>query len=257
MTIAPLAGGVASILPHSPARGRLRIAFNRDESRQRGVARPPEFRACGIRRAVMPIDPDSGGTWIAANDAGLVTALLNIYGDEPSDRSREKQKRSRGEIVPQLMACSTFDEMVAWLTPAARFADYAAFRLVLTDGHRLVEIQAQNRSVIQNPIVHVAKPLMFTSSGLGDALVDPPRRRLFDSLFTPGSDKWAAQDTFHRHQWPDRPEVSVRMSRNDARTVSLTVIDWSDDQVEMTYFPAAADGAIDNADVSQRIGRRA
>jgi hypothetical protein len=34
-----------------------------------------------------------------------------------------------------------------------------------------------------------------------------------------------AQACFHRHRWSARPEISVLMSRADARTVSRTQID--------------------------------
>jgi hypothetical protein len=33
------------------------------------------------------------------------------------------------------------------------------------------------------------------------------------------------QAQFHRHQWRRRPEISVRMEREDALTVSRTVVD--------------------------------
>jgi len=66
---------------------------------------------------------------------------------------------------------------------------------------------------------------MLTSSGLGDELVAPPRRVLFDRMITFGEQTPEAQDTFHRHAWPDRGYLSVRMRRTDARTVSYTVVE--------------------------------
>ena len=57
----------------------LRVVCNRDEHLTRAPALPPTVWAAGARRALMPIDPSSGGTWIAANDAGLVFAVLNTY----------------------------------------------------------------------------------------------------------------------------------------------------------------------------------
>ncbi len=78
---------------------------------------------------------------------------------------------------------------------------------------------------------------MNTSSGLGDHVVEPPRRALFTRMFAGAApDDFAAiQDAFHRHRWPDRPHLSVDMDRADAETVSLTVIELDDVSVTMRY----------------------
>ena len=57
------------------------MACNRDELLTRGAALAPSIRLPGERRVTMPVDPDSGGTWIAASDAGLVFTLLNVNSD--------------------------------------------------------------------------------------------------------------------------------------------------------------------------------
>src|SRR5437868_4095701 len=68
-------------------------------------------------------------------------------------------------------------------------------------------------------------PVLVTTSGLGDEHVEGPRRALFRQMFTPGVDWVEQQDRFHRHRWLERPALSVCMSRAEARTVSLTVIE--------------------------------
>src|SRR6478672_3947680 len=102
-----------------PACNGLRVVFNRDELRSRPEALPPVVRKFGARTAVMPIDPQSDGTWIAANDAGLIFALLNRslrrragFGLHVVDEPRNMQAEactpiSRGVIVPALLHCST------------------------------------------------------------------------------------------------------------------------------------------------------
>jgi len=53
---------------------------------------------------------------------------------------------------------------------------------------------------------------MLTSSGLGDAVVDAPRRQLFERLVLRHERPWPlAQDRFHAHRWPSRPDISVHM----------------------------------------------
>ena len=68
-------------------------------------------------------------------------------------------------------------------------------------------------------------PLLFTSSGLGDHLVEGVRRELFEGFFAGPAEGWrAAQDGFHRHRWEEgRGHLSVNMARPDARTVSFAV----------------------------------
>src|SRR5690349_16175849 len=56
---------------------RIRLACNRDEQVSRPMACPPEVRTFGSNVAAMPIDPQSDGTWIGVNDAGVMMALLN------------------------------------------------------------------------------------------------------------------------------------------------------------------------------------
>jgi hypothetical protein len=66
---------------------------------------------------------------------------------------------------------------------------------------------------------------MLTSCGLGDHLVQTPRRELFEAFVRSGAMTAQVQDAFQQHRWSDRPHVSVRMNRGDARTVSYTVIE--------------------------------
>src|SRR5262249_38704791 len=82
----------------------IRIACNRDESPGRLTARPPQVRRYGDRSAIMPVDPDSDGTWIAVNDAGLAMVLLNRNPAGACVRPATLRP-SRGEIIPGLLRC--------------------------------------------------------------------------------------------------------------------------------------------------------
>src|SRR5262249_44773985 len=82
----PPGGAAMCTLTVLPLEGdRTRLAFNRDELRTRPEALPPQWTHHGSRSAVHPIDPVSNGTWIAANDAGLALALLNVTTSAPPD----------------------------------------------------------------------------------------------------------------------------------------------------------------------------
>src|SRR5688572_26484109 len=89
--------------------GGFRLACNRDELLTRPAALPPEVRMFRERRGAMPIDPTSGGTWIAVNDAGLAVALLNVNRRGPQKFS---DRTSRGRIIPSLLHCDSADDTV-------------------------------------------------------------------------------------------------------------------------------------------------
>lgn len=215
----------------------VRLMCNRDESRKRALAFPPRLRQCGERVAVMPIDPASDGTWIAANDAGLVATLLNA-NPSPHDGRPDAAERSRGIIVPRLLAGGTLDaamELAARLDPH----EFAPFRAIVLNRRELVEIQSNGVELQLSRAPLRSRAWLFTSSGLGDAVVEPPRRALFEQTLEriPTA---AAQAAFHASHWPDQPHLSVWMERADARTVSTTRVELSANAATMTYTPAEA-----------------
>jgi hypothetical protein len=87
---------------------------------------------------------------------------------------------------------------------------------------------------------HTLLPACFVSSGLGDAKV-AARLDLFAELVARAGADADSQNEFHHHTWRHAPELSVMMSREDARTVSVSVAEvlrvngsW---RVSMTYRP--------------------
>jgi hypothetical protein len=150
--------------------------------------------------------------------------------------------------------CSSIDE-IAWRVEDIRQEPFAPCRLIVADDDVVVvaSIGTGQREIEVYPLAH---PLLFTTSSLGDALVDGPRRLLFEqmipstalradssSAFRAGRarDLAAQQDAFHAHRWRDRPAVSVHMSRPDACTVSTTVVEVTANEVRMVYQPSFCD----------------
>ena len=89
---------------------RWRLVCNRDELTTRPAALPPAITRAGSRLAIMPVDPESGGTWIGVNDAGLVCSLLNVYNGSTATRARV----SRGTIIPPLLRYADVDSALMW-----------------------------------------------------------------------------------------------------------------------------------------------
>lgn len=224
--------------------GRMRVAFNRDEKPTR-PSRPPAHHQVGSHRAIFPTDEPSGGTWLAVNDAGLVLAVLNVT--TPSHPSPQGANRSRGTIIPSLIACDSPAAAFEELERSLRFTDFAPFRLVLVGNGVLVEVRWDGRQSMTTTRLLGGTPLLFTSSGLGDHLVEGIRREVFDELFAAPPERWAAvQDDYHHHRWPDRTHLSVNMERATSRTVSHAVITLDDIEAEFRYHPDAPDRPAEN-----------
>ena len=184
--------------------------------------------------AIYPRDPLGRGTWVGVNTAGIAVALLNRYDeDRPGCRNR---LTSRGRIAADALECSGLDE-VARFSQQLDAVQFAPFRLVAASPRHLVVISSDGATVDITRRQLVA-PIMFTSSSLGDRRVGPFRRALFEQLIGERPELWLAhQSRFHRHQWTERPEISVLMARADAATVSRSTIDVSARTVHFRYEP--------------------
>jgi hypothetical protein len=218
-----------------PTAHGFRLGFNRDESRTRPPALPPELRRFGPRQALLPIDPVSGGTWIGVNDAGLVLALMNVYSTGPITKTFP---RSRGVLIPALLACDKWEDARSF---DQRLDDFAPFRLVFIRSGKRAAIRHEGKSLLVTKTITIKEPILYASSGLGDEYVLRPRRALFKEWFGNGDYSPQRQDTFHRHSWPDRPHLSVCMRRPEACTVSYTTIEVNQCQAVMTYHSGPPD----------------
>jgi hypothetical protein len=196
----------------------------------------PRIQQFGLRRAILPVDPTSGGTWVAVNDAGLALTLLNVNSMNGS--ATVAAPLSRGKVIPALLHADT-PLSAAFAALDLDPVQYAPFRLVLVNRREGVEVYSGGTRIRLVWRIRLTRPKLFTSSGLGDQAVEGPRRQLFGEFFDRPGDPLALQDVFHRHRWPDRPHLSVRMDRQDARTVSHTLVSLGPDRVTLSYHPDA------------------
>lgn len=206
----------------------LRIVVNRDEQRTRPGSEGPFRFQTGPLTSVMPIDPLSGGTWMGCNNAGLAVVLLNMSPGRSPHTPRPGDK-SRGSIVPTLLAAASIAEAtdLAATLPAHAFPP---FRLLLATTEHYALLSACRDLVRPFDSGRLDRPLMLTSSGLGDDIVLPHRNELFSQLLKSSTSPSHAcvtadaQDRFHRTTHSQRPELGVLMHRADARTVSITTL---------------------------------
>lgn len=188
----------------------------------------------------MPIDPGSDGTWVGVNEHGLALTLLNYNLPQPPTG----RDQSRGRVIPMLLHVETVDELIAEAS-AIQAQRMMPFRLVACDGEKLL-LWRSTEPIGQAEVCSWSRePVMYTSSGLGDHLVEGPRRELFEGWFgEDANENFEKQRAFHQHQWPGKEPLSINMYREDARTVSYTELDVESAGMVMRYYsdgPGQAD----------------
>ena len=211
----------------------FRLGCNRDERRDRPLAWPPAVHGLPHRTAIFPVDPTGLGTWVGVNDTRLAAALLNRSTDStvPLDKNR---LRSRGLIIPGLLDCASLTEALH-LGAALDPRDFDRFRLVMVQRGTIATLTSDGAELAVE-LAGLTRPIMLTSSLLGEAWVEGPRRLLFERFFAGEERSWVrAQSRFHQHQWRRRRDISVRMERADAQTVSHAFVSVTGSAIELRY----------------------
>ncbi len=210
-----------------------RLYFNRDESRSRLRANPPQTRSKEGVSILAPTDTQGGGSWIAVNDQGICAFLLNNYGATRPDTG-DRAFRSRGEIP---LLCASRTEVVE-AASAVRKLDLEAFRpfilgvvgpgvdgrLLNWNGERLESRDSGHRFV--------------TTSSFNTSEVESYRTRRFMDLLESGADLWNSNQQFEYHSDRSHADRAFNplMSREDAETHCVSVVSVSVDSVDFDYY---------------------
>lgn len=245
----------------------FRVVVNRDEERDRPPAHEPRWRDLreGVR-AIWPVDPLGGGTWVGACMRGesragagaassLVLCLLNGNPEPRPVRPDARTVLSRGVIIPALLSCDGAERAIHD-AQAMELDRFPPFRLVGVDldeqgRTRVVDLEWNGRDARTS--WSDGRAACFVSSGLGDRCV-AVRLPLFEQMVR-SSPSAVSQDRFHAHRWPERPELSVLMSRSAARTVSRTIVEATPNGVHMSYQPIAETPAVPHEPSAKRRAR--
>jgi hypothetical protein len=208
------------------------LAMNRDEKRSRSVALPPLIIDFATRRVIFPRESPGGGTWIAANDAGICLALINWHRIE---REPLHDVVSRGQVVGELIGKSSANEIASGVMklPLRKLRPF-----------RLIAIAPSEKSVtewrwnlewltVRN---HQWQLQHWFSSGFDENCAELERQRVCDAAHNGQSDpslRWLRE--LHRSHVPKRGPFSICMHRPDAATVSYTEVAISRGRATMHY----------------------
>ncbi|WP_102504859.1 NRDE family protein [Salinivibrio kushneri] len=214
------------------------LCFNRDEARGRSRAIPPKIYQIAGTRVLMPIDPDGMGTWIAANEYGLLVCLLNDY----QGQSSVVPKRSRGQLVKSVARARDLTQ-VGHIVSAHTMTDFSPFNLLVfrpaspigtPPGCPVPKAWHWDGQTLQR--IECVPPVVSS------AVVPDDARRTRSALLA--SSLHASPSVhdliqYHRSHEPVLGSLSVCMHRDDASTVSLTHIRVSSATTSMYYYDGA------------------
>ncbi|HSO21647.1 MAG TPA: NRDE family protein [Chondromyces sp.] len=227
--------------------GRLLLTMNRDERWTRAPERPPALHPAtgGGRAWVAPADGERGGTWIGANDDGVVACLLNAYAPGDLDLIGRPDVPSRGEIIPGLLARGR-DGVERFLDAELDPTRYPSFTLVVAtpEGARALR-WTLDRGLSHETIGEGWS--LVSSSWWRAAEVTAWRRRRFDAWLAEGAPFVGTLPAFNLLEDPEAREQSPMMTRSFSGTRSVTRVEVDRERslVGMRYWPRPGDGAID------------
>jgi len=218
-------------------RDALIVVMNRDERRDRAPARPPRRWRGADGGFTAPVDGDAGGTWIAARDSGVVLALLNHQAPDDSGvagAAGAGRLISRGVLVTTLAAEAAPPD--AARLRAAGLASYAPFRLFVAGPRVPPRVFTWNGATLSTRRLDPRLGFLTSSSWNARAVV--PARHARFRAFARAHPRPTRADLLGFHAQADDPRGTpwaIRMSRDDARTVSVTVVEVTAAGVAMRY----------------------
>lgn len=213
--------------------GTFTLFFNRDEKRDRLPALPPRELVRNGMRLLAAIDGNAGGTWLAVNECGVSVALLNYYDAEISTIATPSSWRSRGHLVLDMSASENLHEAndrMARLDGSA----YRPFHLMAADarGQGTIwtwsgnELTARDLDDIDLPVT--------TSSYRADEVLTARRETLCALAASEGLNETSLW-TYHQSHHPRGGAYAVAMTREDAKTWSISRIQVAHDVVTYDY----------------------
>lgn len=195
--------------------GRYEVFANRDEQKTRAPADPPSLESLEGTHYLSPRDPEGGGTWILANEFGVVITLLNAYEIDipPAPASGWK---SRGQLVRGLASARTPKEFEERLT-ALDHLEYPPYRVL---GFFPSPSGLCIEGWLGGPEMKRFHPKMpVSSSSFETETVLSNRAETFELLDERTPEALAR---FHASAGAEISARSVRMNRPDAQTWSIS-----------------------------------
>jgi hypothetical protein len=206
------------------------LGMNRDEKIARGHGSPPYVRRLSSKDVLFPSE-ENGGAWIGTNQYGIALALLNWN----IPYLRQRARRSRGLIIPELLSSTNSAEINRGLT-SYEVRECAPFRLVgvIPNERTLLQLSWDGGHISRKTSSWQVRH--WFSSSASDARAEQLRggvcSRSSDDT-NAGSAAWLRQ--LHRSHENGPGPFSLCVHREGVETLSYTEISCTQDHVSMVH----------------------
>lgn len=213
-----------------PVRDRIFLTSNRDEKKWRSAAIHPELYIASSGKIIYPKDPDAGGSWIGAHEAGHAIVFLN--GARQRHEKKPPYRLSRGLVLLDLLND---------LSPVEKFRsisldDIEPFTAVIYEGQQLYQGRWDGR---EKELIRLdaQQPHIWSSCTLYTDEIIEKRSSWFDEWIQQNTQP-GEEDILHFHLFTGDGDTSndLRMNRDGNEfTVSVTSMEISAEKVNMKY----------------------
>lgn len=206
--------------------GGFLLTSNRDEDPGRKTGAPEKVVLPGGRGITTPRDLEKGGSWIAMDDTGQVSCLLN--GAFSRHQRRPSYRMSRGQLVFEAFEAASFEAFAVAINLediepfTLLFAGPGQLQKLVWDGSRKYHWELPADSVhlwssptLYSPVQHAGKERYFK-----EALMEAPR---------------SPEAVLKIHG--KEGNTPFILSRTTVRTVSITQIHTRESAATMEYIP--------------------
>lgn len=211
--------------------------MNRDERRDRAPENSPVLHHGDISW-LAPSDSERGGTWIAVNELGVVTCIMNGYvsGESPAPPASSNVP-TRGAIIPRLIERGGLQDIRNALVREFDPAPYPSFTLILAH-HGAVESFDWRGNGMLADRTHDDVWSAFSSSSWKTDEVIAWRMRAFDLWRADGCKMTNDLPSLHLQHPDGMREWSPLMDREHTCTRSITQVEIARgrDKAVMRYW---------------------
>lgn len=205
------------------------LTSNRDEQTGRAAQEPQKYRL-NHKSIYFPRDPQSGGTWFAADENGTVLILLN--GAEDKHDHDPPYQRSRGLVVLEII--SDIDPILFW--KEITLLNVEPFTIILFQSNHLYQLRWDGTEKYQNNLNSTQK-YMWSSSTLYSKQIQAERLTWFDDFISSKSElKDIDLLDFHCNSHQQNVLNGLVMARGDGlKTLSITQVVLHKNDMEMVH----------------------
>ena len=219
--------------------------MNRDEAISRAAEIPPAIHAEeGSATWMAPRDSAKGGTWMGVNECGVVACLLNYYRPGESLIAQPQPgDRSRGEIIPRILALGGMAQGTTWLEESFDPDPYPSFTLLLftpAGGRRITWLRGT--SLRYDTIEGIWS--VISSSGWDSERIIRWREERFRQWLADGETMQGTLPSFNMLQVPGKEEWSPLMKRDWSSTRSVTQAAVDPSKALLHYWPSPVPAVV-------------